>query len=782
MTLSIVRRPWFIPLCIAVIVLAFFAHTLLTPFGEALPGDDFIQQFYPWFHFVVESVHETGTLPLWNPHQFLGNSVAANPQIGLFYPPNWLMIPFGADHIYTALAFVIALHAVWAGWGMYVLMRLWGADRSGAFVAALLLATGGFVTARVRAGHYSMVTVYAWLPWVLAGYRLALQRRRWYWALPAGMALGMGILGGYPQLIYFLGMVLVLHAVYELVRSPVRPTFMLVARQLIILGVVGLLLSSVSWMVTLDYLPKASRENQQSLIFANEQSMPANRLALLAIPNLFGARLETDTPPGYWGEAPYFEESLAYTGLLPLLGLLLVPFLRKRRLWLFAAVAVLGILLSLGFDGVLWLALYRWVPVLRNFRGAARALALTNLGLAALMALLVTALARAPLSQRQDLLRPLVRRGIPALLAVLWIGALALTVANSLLEDGTNPALRAATMVRQLGLAGVYLALAEFALWLWTDERPQAARWAAVVTVVVAILDVWHIAWPLTYTTEVQFSPPWANAAVDIPTGEAAAYGRVMQMSPPPGIPNGATWTGHQTPQGYDPSAPAGWATLNLDATWNPASPINRLFGVKYVISGTELKNYGFGGTEDWELIGIRDGLVFYENPDPLPRAFVASAYEVVPDETAARQRIGSGDMSTGETVVLAMEPGCTVDGSGGTATITHYEPNSVTVDVEADGAGLLVLSDQYDDDWKVTVDGEDATLLEADIALRAVCVPDGAHTVRFDYRPWTVTVGGIVTLAGWALMIPVSVVLFWRRARDARPDEDRDEEPDEAA
>ena len=781
MNLSLVRRPWFVPLCIAVIVLAFFAHTLLPPAGEALPGDDFVQQFYPWFHFVVQSVHDTGALPLWNPHQFLGNSIAANPQIGLFYPPNWVMIPFGADHIYAALAFVIALHAIWAGYGMYVLMRLWGADRSGAFVAALLVATGGFLTARVRAGHYTMVTVYAWLPWVLAGYRLALQRRRWIWALPGGMALGMGILSGYPQLIYFLGMVLVLHAAYEIVRSPTRAVVALVARQMMILGVVGLLLSSVSWMITVDYLPKASRENQQSYSFANEQSMPANRLALLAIPNLLGARLETDTPPGYWGEAPYFEESLAYTGLLPLLALLLVPFLRRRRLWLFAAVAVLGILLSLGFDGVLWLALYRWIPVLRNFRGAARALALTNLGLAALMALVVTVLARTPLAQRQIVLRPLVTRLIPALLAVLWIGALALTVTNSLLQGGTDSALRAATMARQLGLAGVYLALAGFALWLWTEERPQAARWAVAVTVVVTILDVWHIAWPLTYTTEMQFSPPWANAAVDIPTGEAGAYGRVMQMSPPPGIPNGATWTGHQSPQGYDPSAPAGWATLNLDATWNPDSPINRLFGVKYVISGTELKNYGFGGTEDWDLIGIRDGLVFYENPDPLPRAFVASAYEVVPDETAARQRIGSGDMSTGETVVLAGEPGCDVRGSGGTATITHYEPNSVTVDVEADGAGLLVLSDQYDDDWKVTVNGEDATLLQADIALRAVCVPGGAHTVRFEYHPWTVTVGAVVTLVGWALMIPAGVVLVRRWRRDA-PAADLDDEQDEAA
>lgn len=776
MARSLVQRPWFAPLLLAAVILAFYAHVLIPPPGEMLPGDDFVHQFYPWFRFVSATVRDTGALPLWNPHQFLGSSVAANPQIGLLYPPNWLVIPFGPDRVTSAVALLIVLHAVWAGWGTYTLLRLWGANRAGAIVAALLVATGGYFTARVRAGHYSMITAYAWVPWVLAGYRLALLRGGWLWALPGGMALGLGILAGYPQLIYFLGMALLLHAAYEVVRDPRRRTALLAARGLVVLVGVGLILSAGSWLMTLDYLPKASRDELQSLAFANEHALPANRLALLAIPNLLGARLETDTPPGYWGDLPHYEESLAYTGLLPLLALPLVPFLGRRRLWLFAAIAALGVLLSLGFDGVLWLALYRWLPAVRNFRGAARALALTNLGLAALLALAITALATTTAARRRTMLRPLLTRVIPAGLAVLWIAALALTVAHSLLVEGES-ALRAGIMARQTGLAGFYLMLAGFALWLWTrEEGGHAVRWALVVTVAVAVLDVWRVAWPLTYTTAMQISPPWQEAAVDIPLGEAAGWGRVMQMPPPPGIPNGATWTGHLSPQGYDPSAPAGWAALNNDATWNPASPINRLFGVRYVISGTELANYGFGGTEDWELIGIRGGLLFYENPDPLPRAFVASRYEVVADDGAALQRVGSGDASTGELVILAREPGCDVSGAGGTAAITDYTPNAVTVEVEADGPGLLVLSDQYDDDWQVTVDGRDADLLRADVALRAVCVPEGAHTVRFTYRPWALTVGVATSLAGWAAMIPASAVLLRRARRGDRGEVERDE------
>ena len=72
----------------------------------------------------------------------------------------------------------------------------------------------------------------------------------------------------------------------------------------------------------------------------------------------------------------------------------------------------------------------------------------------------------------------------------------------------------------------------------------------------------------------------------------------------------------------------------------------------------------------------------------------------------------------------------------------------------EQDAPGLLVLTDLYDDDWQVTVDGRSADMLRANFALRAVCVPDGAHTVRFAYRPRSYLIGRVVSGVGWLAMI----------------------------
>lgn len=758
------RRIWF--LVLGLLILAFFAHLLLPAYGEVLPGEDFEHQFYPWYKFISRSIDETGDLPLWNPHQFLGTSLVSNPQVGLAYPPNWLMFMASNADVERLLALLIVLHALWAGVGMVILMRLWGAVPPAALVAGLLVATGGFLAARVRAGHYSMIVVFAWLPWILAGYRLAVQRRHPIWALPGGVALGMGILAGYPQLIYFVGLALAVEWVYEALIDPDREAIRLRTRQLVLIGLVALLLSAVSWLPTLDYLPKASRLEDSSMAFSNQHALPANRLLTLLIPNLFGARIDGEEP--YWGDVPHYEEAFAYTGLLPLVALLLIFRLRQRGLWFFGALVLLGIILSLGFDGVLWLASYRWVPFLRSFRAPARALGLTNLGLAGLLALTLTTLGQMPADQRRDLLRPLVSRILPVGLVLLWGGALLLTAAGTGMTPG-DQANRITYMGEQLGLAGLFWALGTLALWAWTvEDSHPLLRWALALTLIIAVLDLWHISWPLTNTAEPTYTRAWEDAAVDIPIGAAGEYGRVFQMYPPPGIPNGATWTGHQSAQGYDPTAPEGWAFLNKNAGWDPGSPPNRLFGIRYLMSTIELQNYDFEMTGSYELIGIRERYFFYENTDAMPRVYLAARYEVEPNRDTARARLENGEAGTGELVLLADDPGCEISGSGGTATITDYQPNEVTVRVEVDGPGLLVLSDEYDDDWRVQIDGEDADLLQANIALRGLCVPAGSHTVRFVYRPWAFYAGVIVSaVSGLALAI-FGAVMGWRMYRRA--------------
>jgi len=52
--------------------------------------------------------------------------------------------------------------------------------------------------------------------------------------------------------------------------------------------------------------------------------------------------------------------------------------------------------------------------------------------------------------------------------------------------------------------------------------------------------------------------------------------------------------------------------------------------------------------------------------------------------------------------------------------------------------AGVLVLADRWEPEWRVQVDGQDADLLQVGGLFRGVMLPPGAKEVVFEYRLWT--------------------------------------------
>ena len=96
-------------------------------------------------------------------------------------------------------------------------------------------------------------------------------------------------------------------------------------------------------------------------------------------------------------------------------------------------------------------------------------------------------------------------------------------------------------------------------------------------------------------------------------------------------------------------------------------------------------------------------------------------------------------DVDLRTTVVLdrhdQAEPGH--DGErGGTARVVAYRNNQVVIEADSTTSGYVVLNDPYHPWWFAAVDGADAPVLRANVLFRAVAVPAGRHTVRFEFRP----------------------------------------------
>ncbi len=70
------------------------------------------------------------------------------------------------------------------------------------------------------------------------------------------------------------------------------------------------------------------------------------------------------------------------------------------------------------------------------------------------------------------------------------------------------------------------------------------------------------------------------------------------------------------------------------------------------------------------------------------------------------------------------------------------------------------MLADTLLPGWTATVDGEQAPILTADFAFRAVRLPPGEHEVAFRYAAPGLRAGAIASLVG----LLAAAILLWRR------------------
>lgn len=96
-------------------------------------------------------------------------------------------------------------------------------------------------------------------------------------------------------------------------------------------------------------------------------------------------------------------------------------------------------------------------------------------------------------------------------------------------------------------------------------------------------------------------------------------------------------------------------------------------------------------------------------------------------------------------------------------AKITSYQPERVEVAVSLDSPGWLVLSDTVYPGWQVTVNGQPADIIPANLLFRAVELPAGEHQVVFTFQPRSFQIGAGVS--GVALLgLVVGLAIGFRR------------------
>lgn len=160
------------------------------------------------------------------------------------------------------------------------------------------------------------------------------------------------------------------------------------------------------------------------------------------------------------------------------------------------------------------------------------------------------------------------------------------------------------------------------------------------------------------------------------------------------------------------------------------------------------------------------------ENVSALPRVYVPRRVETVPDGEQTLNKLAAPSFDPRQ-VAYVEQPVSLAGDSLGTAEIVEEVPRRVNVSVNMQTAGLVVLSDLWDNGWRADVNGVPVPILRTNYALRGVQVPAGSSRLVFRYEPSSFTWGlGLMVTAGVGLLLWVAGVrrFRWRPGATSKP------------
>ena len=779
---------------LAAMFAAFFGRTISGAVYQPADGGDLVSFLFPIYRFAAHTISQ-GSLPLWNPHLYGGAPFITDIQAGFLYPPNLLLFLLNPNFDYRWMQFLSIGHFWWAALGVYTLSRTLGHSRPAALLAGLAFGLCDILF--IHLGNLNLIAVLSWSGWILTACHLALTRRSLPWAGVAAVLCAIANYAGHAQSSYYLAMIVAIYSLGLLGvdywqnlatgshRTALRQSLPSLQYPLTVF-ILTALLSAPILLPAFEMLPYTHRGEFDYQDTVSYSLAPGPAIIGLLTPGFFGRG-----PWDYWGSWDRVE--LPYAGLVTLLlavGAILLPMPKKRRRLLpWLALAMSGFVIALGGNTPVHGWLTRILPVYGSFQAPARTIVLWALALSVLAAFGLDALLRgrsksqerAP-SLHHTLFLYLIRFGAPVLLVV----AIPLTLVTTRVLDGDSVAMQRASMSAQAVLIAIAVWLAVSLLLALHWRKRLAAGTFSALLLILLLLELTAAGLNVDVSENDpsrSFAQPEVIAYLQGQAGTNVAADRDSAHPSPPntnlnpfridvrtGIydlwqPNTAALFGLQDVWGiYNPLILTHWQGL-WDNNPGRHTRIYDMYNVRYVIvrDGTPLD-------DQYTLAYDAPGpLAVYENPDPLPRAWLVPAAQVLPDEEDVLAAIKQPSFEPLHTVVLAQRndnsaiPAIAVESipssTSGPVSILAYSPNEILLAAHAERPGYLVLSEVWFPGWHVTVNGESAPVWRANYTFRALPVPAGELEIRLWYAPASWRFG--LVLFGVGLLLLASLGLW---------------------
>jgi len=734
---------------------------------------------YAYRAWAAEWWKKLGHVPLWNPEIFGGMPFVAGMSGDLLYPTAWLRLVL-PTHVAMNLGFVI--HYVLAGLFTYWFLRRWRVSWTGAVVGGLAYQLAGVVGSYVSPGHDGKLFVTTMLPLTLTGLTIGIRDRRLEGYAIVALGVGLMMLSPHPQMAQYALLAAGLFALYltlgdgSVTTPKARVTSLGLAAAAVAVGV-GV--SAIQYVPFYAYIPYSPRD---SSVLHNFAWSAAYAIPWAHVPELVIPRFTGETFNGtYWGPNGLKLHS-EYLGLL-VVALAIVGAADKQRrrmiLWL-GGIGLLFLLIALGASTPFFRLWWAVVPFSKSMRAPGMALfivAFVTAVLAALGADRVTN-GTAPRFARVALI-------VGALIALLGltgaIGAMAESLGRGveaklgLPQRGAMATAAAGTIQWSALVAGLMLAAAGAIAFSRSRGLARPRVFAGLLIALVGT-DLWvndRAFWNYSNAPDELFAGdaiktrlrsvprPFRVWDVDVYPGAALMADDISQLY------------GHHgnEPHAFDVVNAREGESLSFARAGDPQ--ILNLFAVNYLIVPADAAPDslpGFRRTVTNAATSAGVAATLFEREQPIPYARFIPAAAVPTSASQIVSTVVDPQFAVDRVVLLESAPGIapgTIPNplpppSGVDVRVAEWQPGALRLQLDGapPNAGYLLVSENWDAEWRASVDGKDATVLRGDGTLITVPVPAGAREVVLRYEGRSYARGRALTLAalavlGCGLMLP---------------------------
>ncbi|KAA3634671.1 MAG: hypothetical protein DWP97_06545, partial [Calditrichaeota bacterium] len=395
---NIEENKFFVPIIFVIILLALvmmFSDFIFS--DKMLSGSDTIQAGIYFRSMLVDNVHQTGSVPLWNPHIFGGMPYVEAFHGDIFYPLSFIKF-FGPIH--RTLGFVLIFHIFLAGLFMYFCARQFKLLKIPSLFAAVSYMFAAYLVSLVAPGHDGKIFVTTLFPLVILfldrGFNAETFIKSFFNYSVLGLVIGFIILSPHIQMMYFSMWALSFYALMKLISNYLNtkslPQFLTKGALTAYAVVIGVALSAIQFLPGYIYTNQFSPrgDTKQGWEWATSWSMHEEEAMSLLIPEFSGVSAtnpDYQRKTYYWGKNVFKDNSESVSVVALFIALLALFIVRKKEAYFFGGLALFAFIYALGATTPLFKIFFYLIPKVKSLRAPSMIMFLFSFSISLLAAM-----------------------------------------------------------------------------------------------------------------------------------------------------------------------------------------------------------------------------------------------------------------------------------------------------------------------------------------------------------------------------------------------------------